>query len=481
MKISYTSDTYDIEVMSNDLNKDQFYEMLNDPISSSGGSLDDGVSTYINLSKGWDKAFMISSEAIAGFYFGSSRNDTNYTFSRMYYYQGVQPNVLYAFRQNTDMYIQNFKISYDENYIIADMVYCPLGSQSTTYNIFIVISKDLSAKLCVKSNYSFNMLYGLKPNDSSAKNWTPQQMSVSSNIQYYIYINTNTTTVESINKITENYNIVVKNYNYISNKDNINIFSSNIKSYNVLNEYFNYRFFFEGKESLDDICVTDTNSERSYKIKPSGNYYIGDFNIYGNYIASLKDSKYEFNIKSKNLIRGFITGSVDISLCDINSSGLYIECYRNNKFIAKTSLNEMLEYRIDNLIYNEKYVIMLVDANLTLERKVLSNVIADKYYNELLNESNNKINVNIETNSLYTTFNLSYSTNDNYILKLYYGKSKNLMQSFKDIDGFSTKFYNQTDTYFFKVVDIVNNIESDIIEINPRNDLNNLELINETN
>lgn len=481
MKISYTNNSYDIEVMSNDLNKNQFYEMLNDPISSSGGSLDDGVSTYINLSKGWDKAFMISSEAIAGFYFGSIKNDTSYTFSRMYYYQGVQPNVLYAFRQNVDMYIQNFKVSYDENYIIADMVYNPLGSQGTNYNVFIVISKDLSAKLYVKSNYSFNMLYGLKPNDSSGKNWSPQQISVSPNIQYYIYINTNTITVESINKIAENYNRVIKNYNYISNKDNINIFSANIKSYSVLNEYFNHRFFFEGKESLEDIYIKDTNSERCYKIKPSGNYYIGDFNIFGNYIALLKDSKYEFNIKSKNLIRGFITGSVDISLCDINSSGLYIECYRDNKFISKTSLNEILEYRLDNLIYNEKYVIVLVDSNMILERKVLSNIIAGKYYNESLKVYDNKISVSTESNHLYTTFNISYPTDNNYILKLYYGTSENSMNTFKDIDGFSTQFYNKTESYFFKVVDVVNNIESDIIEINPRKDLNNLELINETN
>lgn len=460
--------------------------VLIDPvtITDNAGFDDDARNTAINQ-KGWTHTLDYTGEGSSGLIInGYTARNSGFNYTRMYYSVREPDYQIICRRDGYDQYFISSIIKYDENNIFF---YCKLRQLggSYYYDYFWQISKDYSTiEILFKNNEAWSnatMLIGIKKYSRTTNAWSPASYTGinDTSIKYYGYGNVIVNEAPTINSIDQ---IKYNSPNY----KRAEILSYKVKNTNNINGYFynsnlkeNYfSVFVEGVESNKEV-----NIKLSNKLDSSTNYGITQLNGISHTNNSARLNTYEMSYLGNpeykrtikpytKMIRGYISGNVTLSNCEVHYSQLYVLCLRNDGVkIGEYPVSSSYSYNIPNLDINTKYNIILIDKNKDLEW-IVSSFRSPKPYSEVVgpaiietiyfhNNSNNQRCIRLSVSDL---------TKIDYI-KIYYSLNQIDESDMDKIPYFySNDLITNVHTYYsqgyiyFAVVIYFNNIQSNIIK-----------------
>lgn len=374
---------------------------------------DDGV-RFINLEKGWNCKFEYTAEGSVGLLFDDlPKKNSGVDLGRMYYSSGNEPDYQIVARfKSEDQLFKEMHLNYDENTIVGTM-YCYPRSFNLVYGILFVFKKVDGVILLDKLHMTFNnahnfsnssiFIYGYKDYNRVDNNYL---YSLGADKVVGINSNTYTNIIGEIESSTIKNNIITPiNIGNIGNLYNLNIIGYNpndyAKIYNVkrmsnkiikINDnkslkvdfynnhntstLFDYSFFVEGKTNVNNIYVKESNTNNA-------NIFINEYNNHNNNYVDVKNIKFgeykivsgnysrHFNHRSLPMIKGEITGNVNIINC--TSNNMVIKCFReyDDYLIGQYEIINGV-YTVPNLDVNTTYNIVLFDLTYNLESKILS-------------------------------------------------------------------------------------------------------------
>jgi len=402
---------------------------------------DDG-SFGFTLEKGWDSYFEYTPEGMVGLTISSltPKKTSTISFGRMYFANGVEPDYMVVARYySKDQFLNSITVDYDENNIIGIISLAPLfGSGVNRYRfLFTFIKNDGLINIdkfyieFLGNNqliYDDRFVYGYKEYQRADLNY---------NLYDVMNENDNPITVNQIpinGKFPPNKKHVILDTLY--NKNAFSIGKSNIvskvfstgTSFNILHTYkpsiknisnvqnkqvrfgerhdliktFDYKFFIEGAIDKKSISIKSTKTNFSYYNEgesDNGYVYLNSL-VWDEYTIKAENYTRKFNSNSLPMVKGSLSGSVNVLGCEGENNNFKIKCYRSydDYLIGEYSL-EFGKYNIHNLDVNTKYNIILVDLNQNLESKILSNRVPIPYENTVYIYRPTSLNWNLITSN----------------------------------------------------------------------------------
>lgn len=460
-------------------------ETLIDPISvDDNAGLDDGARNTAINQKGWNHILDYTGEGSSGIIInGVAAKNSGFAYSRMYYNNREPDYQFICRRDGNDQYFISSKLRYDENNIFF---YCKLRQlgNSFYYDYFWQLSRDYQTyEMLFKNNEAWSstsILIGIKKYNRVYNAWSPSSFTNlgDTSIKYYSVGNTieyeaniKEFDVQTIEINDRFKNFTIENYVSIINSKENNFYINTINT-GV------YEVFIEGVASNKEVTIKffNTNGVYEYGVTQlNGISHVNKQSKCQEYeISEVSIPEYKRTIKPyTKMIRGYISGNINLSNCDVHYSSLYMLCLRNDGVkIGEYQVTSSYSYNIPNLDMNTKYNVILIDRNKDLEWIVSSyrspapyeeielpsNIETLIYYSGLNNSRHIKINLNDYTKSDY--FKIYYSNEEIDESKI------NTTPYFysTELDNNIDSYYNQGYIYF-AIVNIFNNLSSNIFTI----------------
>lgn len=457
--------------------------VLIDPVTiTDNAGFDDGARNTAINQKGWTHSLDYTSEGSSGLIInGYTARNSGFSYTRMYYSVREPDYQIICRRDGNDQYFISSIIKYDENNIFF---YCKLRQLSSSffYDYFWQISKDYSTiEILFKNNEAWSnatMLIGIKKYSRTTNAWSPASYTGINDTSIKYYSTGIASTSEASIKesdiqskiISDKFkNPIIKNY--ISKKENkLNGFYKNDENIS------SYELFIEGVESNKEVTIKFFNKNGFYEYgitQLNGITHINKRSKFQEYEISTTDNlEYKRTIKPySKMIRGYISGNVTLSNCEVHYSQLYVLCLRNDGVkIGEYPVSPSYSYNIPNLDVNTKYNIILIDKNKDIEW-IVSSFRPPKPYAEVLgpaiietiyfHNSNNQrcIRLSVSDLSKIDYIKIYYSMNqidETNMDKIPYFYSNDLITNVHN-------YYSQGYIYFAAVI-YFNNMTSNIIK-----------------
>lgn len=332
------------------------------------------------------------------------------TYSRMYYFDNVEPDYQVIFRVDpSDGYTDFVRIKYNDN-IIHGIIRLKF-SNSVLYDLLFSFGKNgnnITINTCfieyrgrVNTTIpeSYLLKYGTKSYDRVDEDWYAFKDTVDNNFKF---LDNKTYTINNgfekvIALVTKPINIgkyyngnpIYNNINYKSNllvlgkhkKLNINLINGtpNVvlgNNDNIYKDQFYYYAFKEGYVGKFNMLLTNSFDKLQTTVNDIEDNIFN--NLYQDKLYTIKSDSYYKTFVPKDslpMVKGFIYGNVDLNACGVDPNTTVIKVIRayDNYYIGEYEVKNN-QYRVDNLDYNTRYDIILYDKSRTIEQVVRSYV-----------------------------------------------------------------------------------------------------------
>lgn len=383
-------------------------------------TFDDGARKH-DISS-WGCHLDYTGEGSIGLYFPDiPKKNSNYSYSRMYYYSG-EPDFQLITRFELDMMFVSLRLKYNDNKIIGIIYYQDISSFKFRYHTYFEFNRDVDGIITIGDVFvefvggilsldDNTFLSGYKTYYRDDIVWSPQEIKninlvfeknkvievlpsmtlmllgdrrFDSSRRYFVgdavYQPQKSKSGYSLGamisslKSTTSPNIIHK----ISNTKPFDFgYNHSISSMIYTPENISYGVFVEGLDDIDlIISIVDTNNN-IYGLSIQNNYVdLKNLSSSNYYTLSYNNYYKKFNpTVTKKMIKSEMFGMVGLSACDdMNNLNFKVKCVRvgDDHLIGYYEVVDN-SYRIPNLNYNELYDITLIDNSMNLEQKILSN------------------------------------------------------------------------------------------------------------